>query len=140
MDLGQNLNQSPLFYRWDGELPGPAPASLSPFVNQLFPSVNVTFHLPTGQSPTERNSKLIMRLCILSINVFYILYNVDSHFAGNRSVPGDDCDILLLPVYFAPFLLCVSPFLPGITEEEGERNFLLKSQSNTELSNVKRGL
>lgn len=50
MDLGQNPNQSPLFYRWDGELPGPAQAYLSPFLIQLFPSVNGTFHLPARQS------------------------------------------------------------------------------------------
>lgn len=57
MNWGQNLNRSPLSYRWDGELPGPARAYLSPFVIQLFPSVNATFHPPAGQSPTQGQSK-----------------------------------------------------------------------------------
>lgn len=57
MDLGQNPNQSPLFYRWDGELPGPARASLSPFVIQLFLSVNGTFHLPAGRSPIPQGEQ-----------------------------------------------------------------------------------
>lgn len=50
MGVGQNQNQSPQVYKWDGEPPGPAQACLSPFVIQLFPSVNVTFHPPAGQS------------------------------------------------------------------------------------------
>lgn len=54
MGLGQNLNQSPLFCKWDGELPGPARASLSLFVGQLFPSANGIFHPPADQSPTLR--------------------------------------------------------------------------------------
>lgn len=57
MDLGQNPNQSPLFYKWDGEPPGPAQACLSPFPNQLFPSVSGTFHPPAGQSPTQAKQK-----------------------------------------------------------------------------------
>ncbi len=57
MDLGQNPNQSPLFYKWDGEPPGPALACLSPFLIQLFPSVNGTFHPPAGQSPTPGESR-----------------------------------------------------------------------------------
>ncbi len=52
MDLGQNPNQTPLFYKWDGEPLGRAQACLSPSVVQLFPSVNGTFHPPAGQSPT----------------------------------------------------------------------------------------
>lgn len=57
MDVGRNQNQSPLFYKWDGELPGPAQACLSPFVSQLFPSVNGTFHLPVGPSPTPEENR-----------------------------------------------------------------------------------
>lgn len=53
MDVGQNPNQSPLFYKWDGGLPGPAPASLSPFAIRLFPSANGTFHPPARRSPTK---------------------------------------------------------------------------------------
>lgn len=52
MDAGLNQNQSPLFYRWGGGPPGPAPACLSPFVIQLFPSADGTSHPPAGQSPT----------------------------------------------------------------------------------------
>lgn len=52
MNVGQNQNQSPLFYRWDDEPPAPAPACPFPFVAQRFPSVNVTFHPPVGQFPT----------------------------------------------------------------------------------------
>lgn len=86
MDVDQNQNQSPLFYRWDGEPPGPALACLSPFVVQLFPSVNGTFHPPARQS----------------------------HFEVCPSAPGGDCDILLLPVYYAPFLFYAWPTLLGI--------------------------
>lgn len=57
MDSGQNQNRSPLFYIWDGEPPGPVPACLSPFVIQLFPSVNGTFRPPAGQSPTPGKSR-----------------------------------------------------------------------------------
>lgn len=56
MDVGQNQNRSPLFYKWDGELPGPAQAFLSPFVIHLFPSVNVTFRPPVGPSPTPEEN------------------------------------------------------------------------------------
>ena len=57
MDLCLNPNLIPLFYKWDGEPPGPAQAFLSPFVIQLFPSVNWTFHPPVGQSPTPGESR-----------------------------------------------------------------------------------
>lgn len=59
MGLGRNLNPRTLFYRWDGEPPGPAPACLSPFVVQRFPSVDETFHPPARQSPTARGSREI---------------------------------------------------------------------------------
>lgn len=52
MDSDQNLNQTPLFYKWDGEPLGLAQAYLSLFVVQLFPSVSATFHPRAGQSPT----------------------------------------------------------------------------------------
>lgn len=86
MDLGPNLNLIPLFYKWDGELPGPAQACPSPFLILLFPSVTLTFHLPVCQS----------------------------HFAVCLLAPDGDCDILLLPSYSAPFLFYVSPSLLGI--------------------------
>lgn len=63
MDLGQNQNQNLLFYKWDDELLGRAQAFLSPFVNQLFPSVNVTFHPPARQSPTPGESKDFWFIC-----------------------------------------------------------------------------
>lgn len=40
---------------------------------------------------------------------------VHSRFAVNLSAPDDDCDILLQPIYSAPFLFCVFPYLPAIT-------------------------
>lgn len=86
MDSDQNPNPSPVFYKWDGEPPGPAQACLSPFVIQLFPSVTWTFHPPAGQS----------------------------HFAVCLSAPDGGYGILLLPVYSAPVLFYVSPSLPGI--------------------------
>lgn len=85
MDLGQDRNLSPQFYKWDGEPPGPAQACLSPFVNQLFPSVTWTYHPPAGLS----------------------------QFAVCLSAPDGDCDILLLPVYSSPFVFYVSASLPG---------------------------
>jgi len=57
MGLGQNPNQSPQFYKWDGEPPGPAQACLSAFVIQLFPSVIGTFRPPADQSPTTGESR-----------------------------------------------------------------------------------
>lgn len=102
MDLGQNLNQSPRFYKWDGEPPAPAPAYLSPFVIQQFPSVDGTFHPLVGQF----------------------------HFAVSLSAPDGDCDISLLPVYSAPFLLSVSPTPPGIN---AHRSCALLNQQRLQL-------
>lgn len=80
MDAGLNQNQSPLFYRWGGGPPGPAPACLSPFVIQLFPSADGTSHPPAGQSPTpgkgweaEKDGHIVkfspeMRACISSLS------------------------------------------------------------------------
>lgn len=102
MDLDQSPNLTPLFYKWDGEPLGPAQVCLSLFVVQLFPSVNGTFHPRAGQF----------------------------HFAVFLSAPDGDCDILLLPVYCAPFLLFVSLSLPGISVH---RSCVLLKQSCLQL-------